>query len=228
MLQRLRARIVPNPERFPLRLPFGPLTAVSARAGRCERRDRKSHLFDAAPEDFGSSRAFIATAALAVGLLTGFAGGYVTSQRNQATTSPDSSRTRQDGQPVAQPAAEEPAQTYTETPVADAPDEVVAPAVAEVEVETTPAPAVLAAAPRRTAPRRVPSSGTGAIVVFSRPSGANVFLDERLVGSTPLSLGEVAAGRHGVRIALPEHRAWATSVTVTPGSSLRVAASLER
>jgi hypothetical protein len=55
-----------------------------------------------------------------------------------------------------------------------------------------------------------------------------VFLDERLVGSTPLSLDEVAAGTHGVRIALPEHRKWATSVNVTPGSSLRVAASLER
>jgi hypothetical protein len=55
-----------------------------------------------------------------------------------------------------------------------------------------------------------------------------VFLDEHLVGSTPLSLAEVATGTHGVRIALPEHRSWATSVNVTAGSSLRVAASLER
>ena len=43
----------------------------------------KSPLFDAAPDEFGS-RAFIATAALAVGLLTGFAGGYVTGQRHQS------------------------------------------------------------------------------------------------------------------------------------------------
>jgi hypothetical protein len=55
-----------------------------------------------------------------------------------------------------------------------------------------------------------------------------VFLDERLVGNTPLSLDEVTGGTHRVRIVLPEHRAWATSVTVTPGARQRVAASLER
>ena len=124
--------------------------------------------------------------------------------------------------------AEEPAQTYTETPVADAPVEVATPAVATVEVEPTRTPEVVTAAPRASPPRPVAVTRTGAIVVFSRPSGAEVFLDERLVGSTPLSLDEVAAGTHGVRIALPEHRNWATSVNVTPGSSLRVAASLER
>jgi hypothetical protein len=185
-------------------------------------------LFDAAPQEFGSSRTFIATAALAVGLLTGFAGGYVTSQRGHAGLPPDSNRIAQDGRSVSPPAPEEPAQTYTETPVGDAPAEVITPAVATAEVVASGAPGVVAAAPRATVPRRVASVGTGAIVVFSRPSGADVFLDGRLVGSTPLSLGEVAAGTHGVRIALPEHRAWATSVTVTPGSSHRVAASLER
>jgi hypothetical protein len=66
-------------------------------------------------------------------------------------------------------------------------------------------------------------------VVVSRPSGAQVFLDERLVGTTPLSLGGVAPGIHGVRIALPEHRRWATAVAVTDDDSrVRVAASLER
>ena len=131
---------------------------------------------------------------------------------------------------MAQPAPEEPAQTYTETPVSDAPveAEVVTPAVSTAEVASTPRVGVVAAAPRPVAARRVPLSGTGALVVFSRPPGADVFLDERLVGSTPLSLDEVTAGTHGVRIALPEHRAWVTSVTVTPGASHRVAASLER
>jgi hypothetical protein len=186
----------------------------------------KGPLFDAAPDEFGSSRTFIATAALAVGLLTGFAGGYVTSQRNQGGLSPDL-RQEEDGQPV-QPAREEPAQTYTETPIAEVPAEVAAPALATAEVMPSTVATVAAAAPRPPAPRPLPTTGTGAIVVFSRPSGAAVFLDERMVGNTPLSLDEVAVGTHGVRIALPEHRAWATSVTITPGSSLRVAASLER
>ena len=185
-------------------------------------------MFDAAPEEFGSSRAFIATAALAVGLLTGFAGGYVTSQRTQAGVSPNPNRTGEDDPRAAQPAPEEPAQTYTETPVADSPAEVVPPVVATAEVTPTRTSGVVPATPRVPAPRAVAPNRTGAIVVFSRPSGAEVFLDEQLVGSTPLSLDEVAAGTHGVRIALPEHRTWATSVNVTAGSSLRVAASLER
>ena len=127
------------------------------------------------------------------------------------------------------PAPEEPAETYTETPVAEVTaDEVVEPAVATAEVTPADAPRVVPAAPRARTSRRVALTGSGAIVVFSRPSGADVFLDEQLVGNTPLSLDEVAVGTHGVRIALPEHRAWATSVTVTPGSSQRVAASLER
>ena len=197
-------------------------------------------MFDAAPEEFGSSRAFIATAALAVGLLTGFAGGYVTSQRHHAGVSPDLPRAGLSDRSADQSEAEEPAQTYTETPVADSPVEVAdapvevappavaTPVVATVEVAPTRTPEVVAAAPRAPTPRPVTATRTGAIVVFSRPSGAEVFLDERLVGSTPLSLDEVAAGTHGVRIALPEHRTWATSVNVTPGSSRRVAASLER
>jgi len=201
-------------------------------------------LFDAAPDGFGSSRTFIATAALAVGLLTGFAGGYVTSQRNHA----GSPGVKQENTETPLPAPEEPAQTYTETPIAEAlvevaeptpvkPEvgelplaeaEVPQPALAKAEVGPSDDPGVVSAAPRPHTPRAVRATRTGAIVVFSRPSGANVFLDERLVGSTPLSLNAVTAGTHGVRIALPEHRAWATSVNVTPGSSLRVAASLER
>jgi hypothetical protein len=185
-------------------------------------------LFDVAPEESGSSRAFIATAALAVGLLTGFAGGYVTSQRNQAGVPPDSDRPGQNARRAAQSPSEEPAQTYTETPVKDGSAEVVTPAVAPAEVRPSRTSGVVSAAPRLPTPRSVAANRTGAIVVFSRPSGAEVFLDERLVGSTPLSLDEVATGTHGVRIALPEHRTWATSVNVTPGSSQRVAASLER
>jgi hypothetical protein len=184
-------------------------------------------LFDAAPDEFGASRGFIATAALAVGLLTGFAGGYVTSQRNQVGVSSSSKQTAEDGG-VPQPAPEEPAQTYTETPIAQGVAELTAPEVATAEVASARGSGVLTAAPRASRPRPVGLNRTGGIIVFSRPPGAPVFLDERLVGSTPLSLDEVTTGTHRVRIALPEYRAWATSVNVTPGSSLRVAASLER
>ena len=63
--------------------------------------------------------------------------------------------------------------------------------------------------------------------VLSRPSGAEVFVDGALVGRTPLSLPDVEVGGHAVRISLPKHQRWATSVEVRPGERTRVAASLE-
>jgi hypothetical protein len=179
-------------------------------------------LFDATPDESGSSRTFIATAALAVGLLTGFAGGYVTGQRKHAPSSPGPGVTVQERRPAERP-SEEPAHAYTETPLPQ-PTAVVATA----EVTSPGGPGVLTAAPRADVPRVSASTRTGILAVFSRPSGAQVFVDERLVGTTPLSLDDVAAGPHGVRIALPDYQRWATSVTVTGGSSVRVAASLER
>jgi hypothetical protein len=64
--------------------------------------------------------------------------------------------------------------------------------------------------------------------VVSRPSGAEVFIDGRMVGRTPLVLSEVGPGDYSVRIALPGHQRWATTVNVPAGSRARVAASLER
>ena len=63
--------------------------------------------------------------------------------------------------------------------------------------------------------------------VLSRPSGAQVFVDGALVGQTPLSLPTVEPGAHAVRISLPGHQRWVTSVDVRPGDRTRVAASLE-
>jgi hypothetical protein len=64
--------------------------------------------------------------------------------------------------------------------------------------------------------------------ILSRPAGAQVYLDERLVGTTPLALADVTPGRHTVRITLPDHQRWVTDIVVAPGESARVAASLER
>jgi hypothetical protein len=174
-------------------------------------------LFDAAPDESGSSRAFVGAAALAVGLLTGFAGGYITGQRNGFTAMPTPRAPAREAAPVAAP-PEVPAQSYTENPVAEAALPVT---TAEVSAPEPPPP------PRPAMTRRGPASGTGALFVLSRPSGAEVFLDERLVGTTPLSLHDVAAGTHAVQITLPGHQRWTTAVTVMGGESARVAASLE-
>ena len=68
----------------------------------------------------------------------------------------------------------------------------------------------------------------GALSVDSRPSGANVFIDEKLAGTTPISLAEVAAGTHAVRLEREGYRRWSSSVRVTAGERNRVTASLEK
>ena len=68
----------------------------------------------------------------------------------------------------------------------------------------------------------------GTLQVDSRPRGARVFLDGRLVGQTPVTLTEVTPGAHAVRIDLIGYQRWVTTVKVAAGERARVAASLER
>ena len=64
--------------------------------------------------------------------------------------------------------------------------------------------------------------------VESRPTGAQVWINGKLVGTTPLQLSSVAAGSHALRLELPGYRPWTTSVSVARGERARVAASLEQ
>jgi hypothetical protein len=71
-------------------------------------------------------------------------------------------------------------------------------------------------------------ASVGALTVDSRPDGARVFLDGKLVGTTPLSLPQIAEGEHAVRLERDGYRRWSSSVRVAGGQRQRVAASLER
>jgi serine/threonine-protein kinase len=79
----------------------------------------------------------------------------------------------------------------------------------------------------RPAPSPVGRS-TGALSVISRPAGAKVFVDGRLVGSTPLSLPALAAGEHAIHLERDGYRRWSSSVRVAASEQYRVTASLER
>jgi hemin uptake protein HemP len=68
----------------------------------------------------------------------------------------------------------------------------------------------------------------GALTVDSRPVGARVYLDGRLVGTTPLQVPQVAAGEHAVRIEHDGYRHWTSSVRIIATETNRVTASLER
>jgi serine/threonine protein kinase len=86
----------------------------------------------------------------------------------------------------------------------------------------------------RTAPQRVetrptpaPGATTGSLYIESRPTGARVSVDGRLVGTTPLLIGDLLPGGRAIRLEHPGHRPWTTTVQITAGRRQRLAASLE-
>lgn len=71
-------------------------------------------------------------------------------------------------------------------------------------------------------------SGVGSLTVQSRPAGARVFVNDRLIGSTPLAIPGLPAGPATVRIDMEGYRTWITTVRVNAGKQAKVAASLDR
>ena len=69
---------------------------------------------------------------------------------------------------------------------------------------------------------------TGALVVDSRPAGAKVYVDGKLVGTTPVSLASVPTGPHAIRLEHDDYRRWSSSVRIAASEQNRVTASLER
>ena len=86
--------------------------------------------------------------------------------------------------------------------------------------------------PAERTPSAVTSSAAtefvGSLMVESRPTGAHVFLDGRLIGTTPLAMPTVVAGEHAIRLELGGYRRWSSSVRVVASERNRVTASLER
>ncbi|HVH57729.1 MAG TPA: PEGA domain-containing protein [Vicinamibacterales bacterium] len=71
-------------------------------------------------------------------------------------------------------------------------------------------------------------SYVGSIYVDSRPRGARVLVDGKLMGTTPVRIPEIPVGSHVVRLQLEDHRDWSTSTRVTSSQESRVTGSLER
>jgi hypothetical protein len=64
--------------------------------------------------------------------------------------------------------------------------------------------------------------------VKSRPAGARVFVNDRLIGVTPVAIPSLPAGPATVRIELEGYRLWTTKIHISAGRQTPVAASLER
>jgi hypothetical protein len=82
-------------------------------------------------------------------------------------------------------------------------------------------------------PTSVPSDATpaantpGSLRVTSLPSGAQVFVDDNLVSTTPFQLSNLAAGARHLRIELSGYKTWTTSVQIEPSTRSQVSAVLE-
>jgi hypothetical protein len=86
---------------------------------------------------------------------------------------------------------------------------------------------------RAAASKPQPSGATeerfvGSLAVDSRPTGAKVFMDGTLVGTTPMALPSVPVGSHVIRLEHDGYRHWSSSVRVVASEQNRVTASLER
>jgi serine/threonine protein kinase len=68
----------------------------------------------------------------------------------------------------------------------------------------------------------------GTLSIESRPAGAKVYLDGKLIGTTPLARPSVQAGEHAVRLEYDGYHRWTSSVRIVAGEQNRVTASLER
>jgi len=73
----------------------------------------------------------------------------------------------------------------------------------------------------------VATQSVGSLQIDSRPAGANVFVDGKPSGRTPLVLESLTLGDHGVHLELEGYRPWNSSARITAGARSRVAASLE-
>jgi hypothetical protein len=100
-------------------------------------------------------------------------------------------------------------------------------------LERAAAPPSREAAPSRPAPSRPPAAAsapevyTGLLYVDSRPRGATVFVDNKNVGVTPLTISDVKIGSHVVRFEMAGKKPWSTSTRVVAGQTARVTGYLE-
>lgn len=133
-------------------------------------------------------------------------------------------------QGTARPADTGAARPATPTPASAASEEPVRTAPAPVAPRSVPAPArPAAAAPAATRPTpapAAPAARTGSLLVDSRPIGATVRLNGRVVGVTPVTLEDLAPGVYNVNLQLEGFLPLTTTVRVVAGERARAAASL--
>ena len=172
----------------------------------------------------------IATFSLVIGILVGFAAGYVFAQRvvtpaTESASSGNSQTTREERSTESVSGPNVPAPALTTEASAISVPSTPSPTTAESRI-ANPESRLSTAAQRRPAVMSTRGHG-GVIEVLSHPQGAQVLLDGNVVGRTPMAIADVREGTHEVRLEIAGFHPWVTSVRVSDGSRARVGASLE-
>ena len=87
--------------------------------------------------------------------------------------------------------------------------------------------AALSAVLTPSADTRTASLGVGSVFVDTRPRGVEVWLDQQLVGESPMLISNVSMGAHQVEFKHVGYRDWATTIQVGSSAQARVTASLD-
>ena len=122
-------------------------------------------------------------------------------------------------------------------PATDVPAETATPSEPAIAIATpSEAPGANAPdAPRAERPARqaerlpvnADPNAAGGLFAITRPLGAQVFLDNKLIGTTPLFMSQLSSGSHEVRLELPGFRTYSSSIQVEPNRRFRLAVQLE-
>jgi hypothetical protein len=75
---------------------------------------------------------------------------------------------------------------------------------------------------------RPPAPSAMPLTVESLPAGATVFLDGRLVGTTPLVVPDVPVGEHALHLDRGGYERWSSAIRIVTSEENRVTASLDR
>lgn len=217
-------RSLAAPSLTPERSPVGRLDLAVAQSPVPQVVYQRGPWAEPHPRGVGGS---VVVAFLVLGILIGFAGGYTSVLFNAKLPAVAPSKTipaRADE--PAPPAAASAAEGTTNDAWEDLPVGTQSNAPVTVESDSGTATSLSAPTPPTAAPAASAVAARGFIDVVSRPPGAEVALDGRIVGTTPLSLADVTEGTHVVGIELAGFSRWATSVYVNKGERARVGASL--
>jgi hypothetical protein len=71
-----------------------------------------------------------------------------------------------------------------------------------------------------------PNAASG-LFAITRPVGAQVFVDNKLIGTTPLFMSQLSPGSHEVRLELSGFKTYSSSIQVEPNMRFRLAVQLD-